>query len=562
MVADVEVEGAPQKPMSRIKQCRRALLSVLIALVAVECFLRCVDLPLVAPRDFVAGKDANRSFEFDFQTMWRFPHDPVEKWGPSARDEFGNRFGCRGYEPAAKKSNADLRIICVGASGVSGFAMPFGWSFGILLERRLQSQFPGARVETVLAGVAGFSSEQQRALLEEKMDDFQPDLVIFLAETHNDIEEAGSRSDQENLDRLRPGFSRTWDLLRFKYKFMNDFSNIGSHQNSGSDTSTASFRVPLPRFVENFSSMLTWVKDKGGTPIVVLSPVAKEGSPEAIYRAEVEMIVGQLEVASLDLSVVAPNPSDWLDSVHLSMAGHENLASALQGIVYQKNLLPNSSMLLGRAAPDFALLDVVPKQITIGQEETLRIQLSGLKQEDLCRVWCGGLLTRFSWREDGILELTLPRLLPARLVSIELVTTQGSRMMHDAVRVHPPKLHIDVGSAGSLVFRVDLPEEVEVAFVATLQPRKEPFPTEIGPIIRAQGQSWPPPVNQNSAFYRDHVLAHGASTMKGPWTLTWKTALQLPPGTPIAIQGLLGIPSPGDFVPIAVTTAEFLIVPK
>ncbi len=562
MVVEAEVESTGKKPESRIKHCGRALLSLLVAALVVECFLRSIDLPLVAPKDFVAGKDANRSFEFDFRTMWRFPQDPTAKWGPSAQDEFSNRFGCRGYEPALQKGQKDIRVVCVGASGVSGFAMPFGWSFGILLERELQKQFPGSRVETVLAGIAGFSSEQQRALLEEKLDSFQADLVIFLAEPHNDMVAAAERDDRENLDRLRPGLSRTWDLLRFKYKFINDLSNQGPGGDSDADSGEGKPRVSLARFSENYRAMLHWVKEKGGQPLVVIPAVAHEDTAQEHYRLAIEKTVEKEGISSIDLMVLAKEKSDWLDSVHLSMRGHRKLMKAIGRLIDQDDLLAGSQAKKMLSAPKFTMTSLEPKTVTIGQERIIRLRLSGLNPEDLCRVWCGGLLTRFTWLKDGILELTLPRLMPARFASIELVTPMGSRVFDDAFCVLPPELRVELKTDGSMSLAVDLPEAVEIAYVATVMPERKPFLTEIGPLILSQGRSWPPPADEESGFYKDHVFAHGASIQQGLLQTAWAGDSRLPPGTSIAIQGLLAIPSPGDLVPISVTAAAFLVVPK
>ncbi|MFT7616571.1 MAG: lysophospholipase L1-like esterase [Planctomycetota bacterium] len=559
-----EKQLSPSKSPSRARRIAIFLLSVGFAVIFGEVFLRFVELPFVEPRDFVAGDDSNRAFEFDFETMWRYPFDPVEKWGLAAADEFSNRFGCRGYEPAEIKMSSDLRVICVGSSGVAGFGLPLGWAFPSYLERKLQQKYPRARVETVLCGIAGYSSEQQRALLFGRLKDFRPDLVVFLTGTHNDLAPAPERNDQENLDRLRPGFSRTLDLLRFKYSFVNRMvSSTPTVEREGAGD-TALLRVPLPRFKDNLDAMFGWVKDQGAQSVVIV-PSTKDVKPmRLVYRDVVTDEARARGIPIVDMAQAAPQAGDWLDALHLTRSGHESLANSILGVVSREKLLaPKESKWLGNA-PDFQLLSVEPRSVVVGGARQVTLQLDGISESELTRIWCAGQLVTFSWEGSGKVRLLLPRLMPIETAAIEVVTTKGARVFGNALEILPPELaveFIDAGDDVRIEFKVVMPESTEIAITGTVAPKEQSTSTAAGPVWLALSDTWTPTNANRRTFFEDTVFARGQSFHQGLWLTSWVGKREIPPGTRLVFQGLLGIVAPGNFQPVSVTKPFFYTVP-
>ncbi len=565
---DQESGKRPTRTPSLRGRFIKCVLSAFFAVAAMEILLRTIDLPVVEPAYFVSGNDANRAFEFDFETMWRFPRNPEEKWGPAAVDEVSNRFGCRGYEPSLKKAENDLRVICVGSSGVGGYGLPLGWSFPIVLERQLQARYPGARVETVLGGVAGYTSEQQRALLLGRLATFKPDLVVFLTGTHNDLAPARDRDDEENLRRLRPGSFKTLDLLRYRSRFVNDLaytsgrSSTSPEQSAGDDVTKV--RVSLPRFRRNLRVMFDHVKKVGAQSLVVLPSTTDHSAERVIYRDAVEVEALTAGVPIIDLKAVASRPADWLDSLHLSRGGHANLSAALFRRIEADHLLVAKAERLGGKKPTFEIVNVDPREITVGGSRTITLTVNGLNESELSRVWCTGMLATFRWLDPRTLLVTVPRVLPIRESELELVTSKGSRRFPGAFLVKAPKLDVHLlpsSNAADVALLMDLPAATKIKFVVSIDPVEKPINAFIGPLWFSVGESWPPRGEKITAFLKRKVFTEAQSYKKGKAGATWTGASTLKPGTRLAIQGLMAVPYPGHFEPVAVTTPYFLTIP-
>lgn len=91
-----------------------------------------------------------------------------------------NRFGFRGPEINKTKSPNSYRIFCLGDSSTFGHYLPYEKTYCALLADELEGAFGhGVRVETVNAGIPGTAITQQVYLLEKKLVDFNPDMVVL-----------------------------------------------------------------------------------------------------------------------------------------------------------------------------------------------------------------------------------------------------------------------------------------------------------------------------------------------------------------------------------------------
>ncbi len=92
-----------------------------------------------------------------------------------------NRWGMRDDDYTLEKPPDTLRIALLGPSHVMGNGVSDGQTFEALVETRLNREFRAGRyrrVEILNFGVDGYSLSQQVAILEDRVLDFSPDIVI------------------------------------------------------------------------------------------------------------------------------------------------------------------------------------------------------------------------------------------------------------------------------------------------------------------------------------------------------------------------------------------------
>jgi lysophospholipase L1-like esterase len=90
-----------------------------------------------------------------------------------------NSLGLRSPEIPRARSPGSFRIAVVGASTVMGVGAATNEdTFPALLESRLRKMFPGRTIEVINAGIAGYTLEDERLLLERLILPLRPDLVI------------------------------------------------------------------------------------------------------------------------------------------------------------------------------------------------------------------------------------------------------------------------------------------------------------------------------------------------------------------------------------------------
>jgi D-alanyl-lipoteichoic acid acyltransferase DltB (MBOAT superfamily) len=92
-----------------------------------------------------------------------------------------NRWGMRDRDYSRTKPEGTLRVALLGPSHVMGNGVSDGQTFEALLEERLGREYrdpAGRRIEILNFAVDGFSLSQQVALLEERVLDFAPDIVV------------------------------------------------------------------------------------------------------------------------------------------------------------------------------------------------------------------------------------------------------------------------------------------------------------------------------------------------------------------------------------------------
>ncbi len=112
---------------------------------------------------------------WDRRLGWRLRPNTEGYWGTPITI---NSRGLRGPEVSARKSAEELRLLFVGDSITFGYGVAYPESYVARVEEILDRELANRRVRGVSLAVVGYSTWQQRLLLETKGLDCRPDLVV------------------------------------------------------------------------------------------------------------------------------------------------------------------------------------------------------------------------------------------------------------------------------------------------------------------------------------------------------------------------------------------------
>ncbi len=106
-----------------------------------------------------------------------------------------NSHGFRDREHPLAKPPGTLRIAVLGDSYVEAFQVPMEQAFWSVMERKLQECHTGGgpKIEVLSFGVSGFSTSRELILLQTRIWQYSPDVVLLLVTTGNDIRDNSRR---------------------------------------------------------------------------------------------------------------------------------------------------------------------------------------------------------------------------------------------------------------------------------------------------------------------------------------------------------------------------------
>lgn len=191
----------------------------------------------------------------------RLVRDPVLVWrmnpaGPTPLDPLG--LPSRALD--AHKTDRHLRVALVGGSLVSGFAGSDDDSVAARLERQVQRELPGARVEVAQVAAPFYSSHQSARLLQRCLPALAADLVVICFDASADATPATFASDAETTAALshppRLHLQRAWQTWR----------------RSSATATSAKTRVPLDDAKRNLEMMIDAARRAGAEVWVCVAP--------------------------------------------------------------------------------------------------------------------------------------------------------------------------------------------------------------------------------------------------------------------------------------------------
>jgi len=275
-----------------------------------------------------------------------------------------NALGTRGPLFQKEKVPDSLRIICMGDSGTMGWGVKDGEMYcsGIqeILERRCERS-----VETINAGVFGYTSFQGLHQLKNRIVELHPD-IITICYNWNDHAPAirisnGSQSTESekgipapdkalHTPRSYSGFLRLVSSLRIfqlmqygALKTRELFPDPGNEQNSASGL----LRVALEDYKNNLENMITLARDNKITPILLTQAFNPKSAmrpnlhaqykKQQQYNDAIREVASTMNVACVDPTTVLETDARFFNSnTHPTKPGHRKIAMLLADAIVSK----------------------------------------------------------------------------------------------------------------------------------------------------------------------------------------------------------------------------------
>lgn len=440
-----------------------------LALLLAEGLLRLLGLP-----------DTNRLFLMTptFAEV-KFRADPELFWLMSPEHPECNEHGLRGPWCDGARADNELRLLAVGDSCTFGYGVAWQEGYAVQLERRLQAAHPDRVVRSALAALPGWSTFQDRRLLDRVLPATAPDVVVFYCGSWNDFMPAVGADDAAIAARLEA--SRLLALLQgamapdadaCMQAFLRGEAPYGR-------------RVAPSAFTTNLEHMVAACLGAGARVVLVVPshpPDTTARCPAlALYRERVVAAARRFDLPVVDLADVVQQldpdgapalPGEatacFLDWVHPTASLHAALAAALA-----------SALAVPAAAPAPASPPLLPP--AAGRE--LVVALPPASTGRMQRLWLGDVPVAGAHRGPGGLHVPLPVELPPGEHVLELVDA-GGRHVLGRYDVAAPGLHPTVERLGGgvrVTFRGEGPPGRLVWLWTTRSVTPRPVPTPFGP---------------------------------------------------------------------------------
>lgn len=312
------------------------LVSALLALLVAEAALRGLDRPVM---------DTCR-----VTPDWAVSDPQLGYRGDPAHEVAGvrpNALGLRGPHPTLPKPANERRILFLGDSTAWGLGVTLDETFAARATRALDARFPETH-ETFLVGAFPGYSSYQSAILLERLLPLQPDLVVLYVGARNDGDRAAYYPDAD-IPARQARRGAAWHRLHLLRAGELAVDRAGRLLRRLLPRDRQA-RVPPERFRANLERMAATLSNARVPALVVLPPLspafAREHPEARRYREELEAFAARHHLASVSVDErfarAAASGTGALffeDGFHLSAAGHEIAAGAIEKAVVADGLL-------------------------------------------------------------------------------------------------------------------------------------------------------------------------------------------------------------------------------
>ncbi|KAA3661633.1 MAG: hypothetical protein DWQ10_04145 [Calditrichaeota bacterium] len=137
-----------------------------------------------------ASADESALWQYDAKLGWAMqPNGQCTFSRPEFSSEIQtNAFGLRDDDFSKEKAKDEFRILLLGDSVVAGFEVQRDGTMEAQLEKRLNRQLSGKKIQVINAGVRGYGTDQELLYLLERGMALQPDIVVLGFVPANDLE--------------------------------------------------------------------------------------------------------------------------------------------------------------------------------------------------------------------------------------------------------------------------------------------------------------------------------------------------------------------------------------
>ena len=442
-----------EAPVSLREVTRRiflALLLVALGLLAVELTLRVLRLPARTQRtDLVDSR---------WRPAMDFGAGPGDFWTlrPATGGEPVSALGMRGYDPTDSGPN-DFRVAILGGASAYGLELTYGYSFAARVERALQRELRGARVQLMLAAAPDYSSHQMLAAWRRSVRAFAPHVLVVHSEAWNDATAAVGPTDAELA-----ASAAARPALHLQALFAHPPEATGAP------------RVDLDAYRNNLRALFV---EATTAKVEILAAVAARG-PKTLARwpgiETYTRVHQEVAVASgamlLDLNALISGLSAlstvvacsdigetmaFRDGVHLTAPAHVVVADAIVPMLRTTRRYKELRAAPGATPPPQApptLASIAPVRVTALLGEEVTLSGTGFDAAGAPRVYIGStLVTRLTPVDDNTLRVTLPSDIVPGQLPIEVVTRAGSAVLSSGIEVSGARLQASLRRANGRI---------------------------------------------------------------------------------------------------------------
>lgn len=368
------------------------IINILLATLTVFTLLFILELslaPLVHP-----GGTKTTIFTRDNELGWKLKPGADDLWR-GVRTKI-NRKGLRGPELSYDKQSNVKRILYLGDSVTFGFLLKsYRLSFPYLIEGILENKLK-YEIETINAGVGGYSPWQEHIFLITEGIKYDPDLVV-VSFVLNDVTEKFGLIKFGGGDE---GFQLRMTASSFAYKFFYN-SNIynivkkmvsrirfGSNIQKGAQKKEALDVLALAQYpdrqdvkkgwkitLRNLGKIFDYANDKNIPVLLVVFPFTFQfddpsnlSTPQQVvakygFDNKVQ-VIDLLPILSKKMKETDSKPKDYFfDSDHLNPAGSKVVANILADFIQQERLLTNQQTeSFGQHTPNLSISRVTNRR--------------------------------------------------------------------------------------------------------------------------------------------------------------------------------------------------------
>ncbi len=260
-------------------------------------------------------------------------------WSRLPQPAFGiNKDGFRHPEVSRKKPPGTWRGFSIGDSQTYGAGVEADQTYTAVAERQIKSRVPDPdRVELLNAGISGYTSLQALRLIEKKLLDWDPDLIVIDCRTYDSLREGPLGAPSEGVATVQRLLfhSKIYYILHFGIDRIRPIQPRRMHENS-------QIRGAERSQFGNHDLIVALGEDKGFGVVFVDYPFWEPDEDRIVCLAPPAELPGRVVARGcLALQQSGYPPKDlFLDNNHLKPLGNEIVGEALANAILQSPWAP------------------------------------------------------------------------------------------------------------------------------------------------------------------------------------------------------------------------------